>query len=52
MFERRELQELVVRAEEMRDIVNNPHWKSAYQDLVDALDRLDAMNARSEEKEG
>ena len=48
MFGRSELQELRRRAEEMEACVLNPHWKRAYLNLADALDRVDAMIARTE----
>lgn len=39
-------------AVEMVESVPNNHWQRAYKQLADAADRLDAMEARTEEKEG
>lgn len=50
-FDRKELQELRQRAEEHAESIPNNHWKRAYEQLTDALDRLDAMEARTEEWE-
>ncbi len=46
MFERKELIELRGRAIEMANVVINPSWKRAYNDLAHALNVLDAMVAR------
>lgn len=52
MFSRDELIELRKRAEDMAQIEGlNPHWMRAYLQLADAADRLDAMIARTQEKE-
>ncbi len=48
-FEREELQDIRAKAEENAEAVANNHWKRAYKQLADAADRLDAMEARSEE---
>ena len=47
-FSREELQILISRFETCRKYVVNEHWISAYQCVIDALDRLDATYARSE----
>ena len=50
VFEREELQDLRARAVELAESVPNNHWQRAYRQLADALDRLDAMEARTEDK--
>jgi len=48
-FTREELQNLCKKAEENAKAVPNNHWIRAYRQLADAADRLDAMEARTEE---
>jgi len=50
-FERQELQDLEERCYALEKKAVNVNWKGAYSQLADALDRLDAMIARSTEKE-
>ena len=50
MFERKELQDIRSRALEAAVNVNNRCWIDAYRNLAYATDRLDAMNARSEDE--
>lgn len=50
-FEREELQGIRDKAVENAEHVADNHWKRAYKQLADAADRLDAMEARTEEKE-
>jgi len=49
-FTRKELQELSQRAYRIKNIVDNPHWKRAYERLEDAANILDAFMARTENK--
>ncbi len=49
-FTRKELQELRERAVGHAKSVPNNHWQRAYRQLADAADRLDAMEARTEER--
>ena len=49
-FEREELQDMRDRAVGRAETVTNNHWKRAYKQLADAADRLDAMEARTEER--
>jgi len=51
-FEREELQGIRDRAENIAGTVANYGWKRAYIELADAADRLDAMEARTEEGTG
>ena len=50
-FEREELQEIRDRAVGITETVGNDHWKQALKQLAGAADRLDAMIARTEDKE-
>lgn len=50
-FTREELQGIRNKAVENAEAVPNNHWQRAYRQLADAADRLDAMEARTEEKE-
>ena len=50
-FGREELQEIRDRAICITKTVGNNHWKRALKQLADAADRLDAMIARTEDKE-
>lgn len=50
-FTREELQEIRAKAVNNAEAVANNHWKRAYKQLADATDRLDAMMARTEDKE-
>ena len=50
-FTREELQDIRERAVENAEAVKNNHWKRAYKQLADAADRLDAMEARTEDRE-
>ena len=45
------LQKLRREAEKREKEVANPYWRRAYIDLADAVDRLDAITARVEEKQ-
>ncbi len=47
-FEREELIKLRDRAKKASEIVSNPTWKRAFIVLEDALDKIDAMLARTE----
>jgi len=49
-FTRKELQELSQRACKLKNIIDNPYWKRAYERLEDAANILDAFMARTEEK--
>lgn len=48
IINRQFLQELRDSAEGMVSRNPNPDWRRAYQQLADAADRLDAMEARSQ----
>jgi len=50
-FEREELQEIRDRAIRITKTVGNDHWRQALKQLAGAADRLDAMIARTEDKE-
>ena len=47
-FTREELQNIREKAVDNAESVANNHWKRAYKQLADAVDRLDAMEARTE----
>lgn len=47
MIERKEIWVLMERMEAEKALVLNPRWISAYENLIDALDRMDATIARS-----
>ena len=49
-FEREELQEIRDRAIGRAKTVTNNHWRRAYKQFADAADRIDAMEARTEER--
>ncbi len=49
-FTRDELQDICLRAQEHANVVKNTNWIDAYGDLAAAADRLDAMEARTEDK--
>ena len=51
-FTRKELQDTRNKAIDNAESVPNNHWKRAYKQLADAADRLDAMEARTEDKGG
>ena len=48
-FEREELQAIRDKAVENAEHVANNHWRRAYKQLADAADKLDAMEARTED---
>ena len=48
-FRREELQNIRDKAIGNAEVVENDHWKRAYKQLADAADRLDSMEARTEE---
>lgn len=50
-FTREVLQGIRDDAVRASESVPNNHWQRAYRQLADAADRLDAMEARTEEKE-
>ena len=50
VFTREELREIRNRAVKCAETVANNYWKRAYKQLADATDRLDAMEARTEDK--
>ena len=50
-FSRKELQGIRDKAMRMLDMPTSHCWNAAYDDLVNAADRLDAMFARTEVKE-
>jgi len=50
-MERKELQDIKIKAHESYDNGENPVWIRAYIALADAADRLDAMMARTEVKD-
>jgi len=50
-FSREVLQGIRDDAQEMVGRIENNHWRRAYEQLADAADRLDAMEARTEDKE-
>ncbi len=50
VFTREELQDICLRAENEAHGAKNVHWQRAYQDLADAANALDAMEARTEDK--
>lgn len=50
MFSREVLQGIRNDAVKMAESVPNNHWQRAYKQLADAADRLDAMEARTEDK--
>ena len=49
-FTREELQNIRERAIQCTNDVKNIHWIGAYGDLAAAADKLDAMEARAEDK--
>ncbi len=49
-FTREELKDLRDKAVANAESVPNNHWQRAYRQLADALDRLDAMEARAEDR--
>ncbi len=49
-FTRDELQDICIRAENQANTVRNQLWQRAFRELADAADKLDAMEARSEDK--
>ena len=49
-FTREELQDIRNKAVESAEAVANNHWQRAYKQLADAADRLDAMEARTEDR--
>ena len=51
MFTREELRDIRNEAVKCSEAVQNNHWQRAYRQLADAADRLDAMEARTEDKE-
>ena len=51
LFSREILQGIRDDAEKMVEHTVNNHWRRAYKQLADAADRLDAMEARTEDKE-
>lgn len=50
-YSREELQAIIERSMRCKDMVLNPFWVKAYEDLALAADRLDAMYARSSIRE-
>lgn len=50
MFTRDELQQIREKAENSAATVKNDYWIRAYEKLAIAVDTLDAMEARTEEK--
>lgn len=50
-FTRDELQNIRKKAVDNAKAVPNNSWQRAYKQLADAADRLDAMEARTEERE-
>ena len=50
-FTREELQNIRDEAVKCAEFVADNHWRRAYKQLADAADRLDAMEARTEDKE-
>lgn len=50
-FTREELRSIRKKAVDNAEAVPNNHWQRAYRQLADAADRLDAMEARTEDKE-
>ena len=51
-FTREELQVIGKRAEQLADIVVNPHWKRALLRLTDAAMVVDAYTAMTEDNDG
>lgn len=51
-FTREELQGIEQRAAGMANKDINPFWRRAYLNLADACDRIDAMTARTEDRNG
>jgi len=49
-FTREELQAIKNKAMNERDTISNKYWKRALVALADAADRVDAMIARTEER--
>ena len=50
-FTRDELESIIEQAENEANTVKNVHWQRAYRDLADAANCLDAMEARTEDKD-